>query len=495
MPRKSSTIRTALKQPPPWQVKSPAENSKPDEPLSKRAIEKTIDNYDEEIWRYFPHSFAEVASDGKWIPYDYLVTISKAIAKAVYAGGGRLIIELPPRHGKSELISKWVPTWYLDMFPENRVLLASYEADFAAHWGRQVRAFFEQAGELSKTKVDASTAAADRWGTTYGGSMNTAGIGGAFTGKGGDLMVIDDPVKNWEQAMSEGYRQKAIDWYRSTFSTRAEPGATIIILMTRWHEDDLAGTLLKENPGVWQEIKMPAINAAGEALCPARYPVESLKAIKVELGSYMYGALYDQNPTPPEGGIFKRHWFKYYTQTTLPSHFDEVIQSWDLPFDKTENSSFASGQVWGRKGADRYLLAEVHKQLDFPEMQTEIRKLSDDWPEARTKVVENKAAGAPIIASLKREIAGLIAWEPRGSKEARAISVSGEVESGNVFLPIPAEAPWVRDYIEEVCTFPKAKLKDRVDSMVQALLRFSKNKPLNTLNFGSLTRPSAVGGI
>lgn len=449
----------------------------------------------ERMWRLFPHTFANVASRGKWLPYRYLVEISLAIAKAIVQGNGRIVVSIPPRHGKSELISHWTPAWFLDLFPDKRVLLASYEADFAASWGRKVRTFFEGAGDLSLTKIRSDSSAADRWETNYGGSMNTAGIGGAFTGKGGDLLIIDDPIKNWEQAMSPGHRQKVRDWFLSTFYTRAEPGSTIIVLMTRWHEDDLAGYLLNEHDDDWQEIKMPALSEKNEALCPERYTAEDLGKIRTGIGSFMFGALYQQTPVPLDGGVFKRHWFRFYTMDTLPKVFDESIQSWDFPFDDNLGASFASGQPWSRKGADVYLMGEFHEQCDFPAMKRALKKMTEDYPETRTKVIENKAAGAPLIKELKHEVPGLVPWNPIGSKEARAISVSGIVEAGNVYLPHPTMCPWVKDWIEEVCTFPKAKLKDRVDAFVQALLRFNRKRRTGNVNFESHTRPSPVAGV
>lgn len=452
-------------------------------------------DFDEEmIVRMFPHTFAPFASLGKWKPYDYLVKISEAIAEAVLAGKGRIVVSIPPRHGKSELISKWVPTWYLDMNPAGRVMLASYEADFAAHWGRQVRTFFEVHTDMTQTRVNSDSHAANRWETTDGGAMHTAGVGGAFTGKGADLLIIDDPVKNWVEAMSPGRRQLIQDWFLSTFYTRAEPNATIIVLMTRWHEDDLAGYLIKEHEDDWHEIKMPAITK-GVALCPERYTVDDLRSIRSSIGPFMYGALYDQNPVPLEGGIFKRNWFKFWTPDTLPEQFDKVIQSWDFPFDDTDGASFASGQPWAKKGADHYLLGEYHDQCDFPEMKRAVKKMSEDHPEARTKVIENKAAGAPLIKDLKAEVPGMVPWNPRGSKIARAMSVTGIPESGHVYLPHPSICPWVKDWLEEVCTFPKAKLKDRVDSFVQALLYFNKGLATGKVGFVSMTRASPVSGV
>ena len=452
-----------------------------------------------ELWRLYPHTFAKRASRGRWVPYDYLARISRAIAKAVRAGRGRIIVSLPPRHGKSELISKWVPTWRLDDDPTARVMLASYEADFAARWGRHVRAFFEQQ-DLSRTKISTDSSAADRWETTLGGGMNTAGVGGAFTGKGGDLLLVDDPIKNWEEAQSAKHREKIWEWFLSTFYTRAEPGATIVVLMTRWHERDLAGRLLTEHSDTWHEINLMATSEGdglGTPLCPERYTQADLLGIRKSLGPMMYGALYDQRPRPLEGGVFKKNWFRYWLPNTLPDTFDEIIQSWDLPFDNaTDASSYVAGQVWGRKGADRYLLHEYHEQTDYPGMKAAVRNMTAAYPLARTKVVENKASGAPLIKDLKSEISGLVAWNPKGSKFARATACSGEVESGNVYLPHPSIAPWVRDALEELCAFPKGKFNDRVDAMTQALLRFTLNPSAKgSISLGSITRAAPVGGM
>lgn len=408
-----------------------------------------------------------------------------------------------PTHN-SELISKWLPIWFLANHPSKRVMLASYEADFAASWGRKVRDFFEHpdAERFTTVRVKGDSHAADRWETRFDGGMQTAGVGGSFTGKGGDLLIIDDPIKNWVEASSPGRRRLIREWFLSTFFTRAEPGATIVVLMTRWHEHDLVGYLTKEHADNWHEIKLQATsegNGKGMALCPERYTVEDLQAIKASLGSLMYGALFDQNPTPPEGGIFKRHWFKTWLPGQLPERFDEVIQSWDLPFGKKEgkddDTSFASGQVWGKKGAAYYLLDEFHDRVDMPAAKIAIKALTERNPLARTKIIENKAMGQPIIAELRTTVPGLVPFNPQGSKEARAIAVSGCVEAGNVYLPSPAACPWVRDYIEEVCTFPKSAFKDRVDSMVQALIRFTAGRATANVGFGSITRISPTKGV
>jgi len=467
---------------------------------------QVLEEHEDLLWRMFPHTFAQVASNGVWVPYRHLAYVSKIIAPLILKGNARIIISMPPRHGKSEFASFWVPAWLLDLAPQIRILMASYEADFASSWGRKVRNFFEsqRGSELSQVRIKDDSHAANRWETTEGGGMATAGIGGAFTGKGGDLLLIDDPTKNWVDAMSPGHHRKNEEWFNSTFYTRREPGASIIVIMTRWVENDLAGYLQTKHDDDWTVIRLPALaeendplgRAVGAALCPERYNIDDLAKIRKSIGVVMWSGLFAQEPTNPEGGIFKKNWFRHWTHdgvNKLPEKFDEVIQSWDLPFDKEniDTASFASGQVWGRKGAMYYLLWEFHEQVDFNDAEKAIIRMHVEWPRAIRKLIENKAMGAPIISRLKKKVPGLKPWNPRGSKEARAIAVSPLLESGNVLFPHPDIHPWSNQFADEIAAFPRAKLKDRVDAMVQALQHFSK-KGLGTgkMNLDQETRPS-----
>lgn len=405
----------------------------------------------------------------------------------------RLMVFMPPRHGKSELVSRYFPAWYLGLFPDKRIILASYEADFAATWGRKARNLLEEFGpSLFGVRVSAESSAASRWDLeNREGGMVTAGVRGPITGKGANVAIIDDPVKNDQEAMSETYRDAAWDWYRATFSTRIQEEGAIILVMTRWHEDDLAGRLLREQESggdSWEIVNLPALaedndplgRAPGEALCPALFTRATLERTKIRVGSYWWNALYQQRPSPDEGGVFKRSWWRFYRQ--LPSHLDEVIQSWDMAFKETASGSYVVGQVWGRKSADKYLMDQVRAHMDFPTTLQAVRTLSAKWPQARAKLVEDKANGPAVIATLKREIPGLIAEEPQGGKEARAAAVSPDVEAGNVYLPDPSIAPWVHDFIEECVAFPKGAHDDQVDAMSQALLRLSGNKSAKGYN-------------
>lgn len=435
-----------------------------------------------DVWRYYPDTYAAKASGGKWKNYAHTKYISRIISPGLIHGGGRYIIELPPRHGKSEFVSNWVPTWYLDTFQDRKVILASYAAKFAQKWGRKVRTNLEN-NPLTNAIVRQDSRAADRFLLTEGGQMITAGIGGPITGEGANLGIIDDPIKNWQEAMSATKRSSHIDWFLSTYYTRLEPNATIILLMTRWHEEDLAGFLLNEHEDDWTEIRLPALaeendplgRPIGEALCPDRYDTETMKKIMKGAGTRVSQSLYQQHPRPVEGEHWKRSYWRYWQ--VKPDRFDVVIQSWDLTFkdkaqSKTGKVDYVVGQVWGKVGANLYLLDQVRGQWGFTKTKQMIYELTRKWPDARRKLIEDKANGAAVQDDLKNEISGLELVEPRGGKLARVTACEPTIEAGNVYLPDPKLFPWVKDFIEEAASFgPQAKNDDQVDTASQAILK------------------------
>ena len=391
---------------------------------------------------------------------------------------------MPPRHGKSELVSRYFPAWYLGTHPDKRIILASYEADFAATWGRKARDLLEEHGRnLFGVTVSKASSAASRWDIEgHDGGMATAGVRGPITGKGAHVALIDDPVKNDQEAMSQTYRDTAWDWYRATFSTRLQDDGAIILVMTRWDEDDLAGRLCKaasEGGDQWEILNLPALaeegdslgREAGAPLCPELFTKAMLEATKIRIGTYWWNALYQQRPAPIEGGMLKRGWWKLYRER--PWQFDELLQSWDMTFKDSAGTDYVVGQVWGRRQADRYLLDQVRARMDFPATVTAVKSLTAKWPQASTILIEDKANGPAVISTLKHQIAGIIAVEPQGSKAARVSAVSPQIEAGNVYLPDPSLAPWVHDFIEECAAFPTAAHDDQVDAMSQALLRMA----------------------
>jgi len=397
------------------------------------------------------------------------------VSEAIFEGNGRVVINLPPQHGKSLFVSKWLPIWYLENFPQKRVILTTYEANFAAHWGRQVRDEFLY-NEKLETVINKDTRSRSYFITEEGGGMFTAGAGGAITGKSGDLIVIDDPTKNFEEAKSETYQQRNIDWFNSTLYTRRQPGTTIILLMTRWHENDLSGYLLNEHEDDWKHVLLPALcddqsldmldRSAGEALCADRFDKEDLERTKRAVGEYVWAGLYQQQPSSLEGGIIKKNWVNLYSKT--PDAFDEIVQSWDLSFKKTTDGSFNVGQVWGRLGADYYLLDQYRERASFPEVKAAIQMITRKWPETYRKFVEEKANGAAIIADLQRKVPGLIPFRNNDSKEGRLSAVSAYFESGNIH--IPESKSFTKDFLTELTNFPNSKHDDQVDACSQAIL-------------------------
>ncbi len=429
-----------------------------------------------------PGDLAQKMTKGQrkeWFPAKHLTYLSEVLVKAVNEGNGRILVSMPPRHGKSELISYWFVLWCLARDPTTEVILTSYEADFAAKWGRRVRNAILDFGADLGLLLDGSSAAADRWQLTAGGGMVTAGAGGPITGRGANLLIIDDPIKNSEEARSPKLRENLWEWFQTTAFSRLEPNATVVLIGTRWHEDDLIGRLEKDSydeDGVpWTVIKFPALAEANdplgreidEPLWPERIPKSKLIEIKKINSPYNFSAIYQQHPTPEGSGSVNRKWWKTYM--VPPMEFDQVIQSWDLAFKDLADGSYTVGQVWGRRGAEFYLLDQVREHLDAPKTIEAFRRMWSKWPQSLAKLVEDKANGPAVMALLHHEIPGLIPVKPKGNKHMRLSAVVPLIEAGNVYIPHPVNARWVAEFIEEHAGFPNSTNDDQVDATSQAL--------------------------
>lgn len=279
------------------------------------------------LWRLQPHTFARVVSEGEFRTYKHISFIGREIAKAVAKGYGRLIINLPPGHGKSWIASKWTPTWFLENWPRKRVVLACYGEDLALDWGRAVRDEFDSNPRLHN-KLDPDSNAANRWNTTEGGGMTVSGIGGPILGRRAELLIVDDPIKNYEEAQSPSSRQRVINWFKTVLYTRQEPGATIIILMHRMHEEDLAGYLINNHADEWKVIEMPAMaerinpdtgedrgpdplgRREGEPLCPERFDKRALEMFR-RSDEAVWGSMYQQRPRSGNMGRLYCNYGKY----------------------------------------------------------------------------------------------------------------------------------------------------------------------------------------
>jgi predicted phage terminase large subunit-like protein len=405
----------------------------------------------------------------------------------------RLMLFLPPRHGKSFISSERFPVWHLGHYPDHNIVVASHSQSLSNKFSRRARqvACTGQVRELfPELVISKERRAVSEWETTAGGSFKAVGIGAGLTGSGADILIIDDVVKDHVQADSETHRENAWEWYSSTGYTRLAPGGGILVILTRWNEDDLAGRILAQAEGdpdadQWEVIRFPAIaeedeidddgtplRKLGEALHPARYPVARLNKIRKSIMGRFWFALYQQRPTSADGDMFKRGWWEWYAKR--PARFDRIIQSWDFTFDDTAGADYVVGLVVGVRDGEYYVLDMVRDRMDAPTAARAVETLSLKWPEARAKLIEKKANGAAVIKLLKRKVSGLIPIEPMGGKTQRAAAVSPDVESGNVFLP--EGVAWIHDFVEELAQFPKGAHDDIVDALTQALIYLSGNK-------------------
>jgi len=436
-----------------------------------------------------PSDFAIKYSKGRWVSAPHLEEISKRLVTTA-SSGGRLMVSMPPRHGKSLLIDIWFPLYLLSWNPQCQIILCSYEADFAAEWGMQVRDKVRELGEVLNLQLDERIASRDNWKLTTGGGMRTAGAGGPITGKGANVLIIDDPVKNEEEASSKIMRDKMYNWWQTTALTRIEPNGCCILVGTRWHQDDLLGRLEAESDSgeglSWDILKLPAeaekIDALnrepGEWLWPARFTPQKYEEMKKGMSPFAWSALYQQRPTPESGGGIDRRWWKYYTPDDLPDSFDQVIQSWDLALTDKQSSDFNVGQVWGRRGADFYLLAQFRERCDIIRVIHQIKTFQKRYPKAVAKLVEESASGPALIQSLRHSVPGLIPIPAKSlgkgtiRKEVLLKAVAPAIEAGGAYLPRNFDGTfpfWVKEYIEEFAQFPKGVNDDQVDCTTQAL--------------------------
>jgi predicted phage terminase large subunit-like protein len=389
-----------------------------------------------------------------------------------------IALNMPPRHSKSMTITETLPSYYLGQFPEDRIIEISYNDTFARKFGKKNKEKVRQYGkELFNIEIARDSSAHDEWALDNNiGGMISRGVLAGITGQGADLMIIDDPIKNREEANSETHREKIWDEWVDSFSTRLHPGAIVILILTRWHEDDLQGRLLNKeygDPLNWQVYNFPLEaeeddvlgRKPGEPLWPERYGYSFIAERKKY--PFSFNALYQGRPTSQEGNILKRDWWQYYD--VLPT-MQKRILSVDAAFKDEDDSDYVAIQVWGKTKADIYLIDNVKAKLNFPATLQAIRNILKKHPGIAGKYVEDKANGPAIIAMLNREIGGFIKVNPQGGKVARVNAVSPYIESGNVFLPRQAE--WVHDFVEEAASFPNGKHDDQVDAMSQALNRF-----------------------
>ena len=398
----------------------------------------------------------------------------------------RLIINMPPRHTKSEFASYLLPAWFLGNFPEKKVIQTSHTAELAVGFGRKVRNLVDQdvyTEIFPGVGLQADSKAAGRWNTNRGGDYFAIGVGGAVTGKGADILIIDDPHSEQEAAMAASNPEiydKVYEWYTSGPRQRLQPGGSIVIVMTRWAQRDLTGQVIKSamqrSGEEWEVIEFPAILPSGNPLWPQFWSKEELEALREELPNAKWQAQYQQNPVGNESAIIKRDWWKWWEKDS-PPQCDYILQSWDTAFEKNQRADYSAGTTWGIFNCEEdnfapniILLNTYKKRVEFPELKRDVLREYNDY-EPDTLIVEKKASGAPLIYDLRAMGVPVQEFTPGKGQDkiARLNSVSDIIASGKVWVP---RTRWAEELVDEVAAFPSGEHDDLVDATTLALMRF-----------------------
>lgn len=427
-----------------------------------------------------------------------LEAVERFVASDGKEGIGRLIVTMPPRHGKSEKVSIRFPAWFLGRNPDRRVIITSYGASLSEYFSREVRNLMEgpdyqkvfgtaraiRPGE-PVVKVDPDGRSVQSWELLgHRGGLVAGGVGGPLTGRGADVLIIDDPIKDDEEAQSETMRQKIVDWYTSVAYTRLEGSGAVIVMMTRWHEADLVGWLLEKQSDKWEVLNLPALaedndpmgRQYGEALWPDKYNVAALLDKKSVLPSRHWNSLYQQHPSGESGDVFTQDWF-VYGKLPDPSDITYGVQVWDCAMTEKETSDF-SACVTAYVTPYGVFIADVFQgRLNFPDLKQRMIDMHQQWSRySRISriCIENRVAGTSMLQSLRKDShLPVIPMEPESklgkSKLQRANSVAGYVQSGRVIFR--AGATWLPEFEDQLLKFPNAKHDDMVDAFVYALIQ------------------------
>lgn len=459
---------------------SPCQLQQIKDALDKDLAERSLAEFVRQSWN--------VLEPGtEYLPNWHIDLICEYLEAVARGDVRRLIINIPPRYGKSLLTSVMWPCWLWATRPESRWIFASYSLPlsyklsvdrrtlllsdwFQSRWGSN----FDLSEDLNLKS---------EFGNSRRGQMVASSVGGTLTGKGGNFLVVDDPLNPME-ALSEADRERANTWFSQTLSSRLDDKrkGAIVIIMQRLHEMDLTGYLL-ESSDDWVHLQIPAIaeekqeyrfpisgktiaREPGDLLWAEREGLQEIEKQRKMMGAYAFAGQYLQQPVPSGGALFKQEWLRYYREP--PEYRHMIISSWDCTF--SSKSSYVVGQVWGRIETDNYLLDQVRGKWDFPQTISMMRNLNSKWPIANGMLIEEKANGSALISILNNEMGGVIPINPHGSKEARAAAVTPLFESGKVSLPDPETATWVADYVRELLKFPGGSHDDQVDATSQALI-------------------------
>ena len=423
--------------------------------------------------------------------------MARAFERVAEGRTKRLIINMPPRHTKSEFASYLLPSWFLGKFPQKKVIQTSHTAELAVGFGRKVRNLVDSdryKDLFPDVALQADSKAAGRWATNYAGEYFAIGVGGAVTGKGADLLIIDDPHSEQEAALAEVNPEiydKTYEWYTSGPRQRLQPGGAIVVVMTRWSKKDLTGQVLKASAqrggDEWEVIEFPALFENGSPLWPEFWSVKELMALKDELPNSKWMAQYQQNPTSETSAIVKREWWQIWEEDEAP-YCDFTLMAWDTAFEKTTRSDYSACTLWGvfyqpdENGVEQaniILLNAFRDRMEFPTLKRKAIEEYEEW-EPDSVIIEKKASGSPLIYEMRAMGIPVQEYTPvKGNdKISRLNAVSDIFASGRVWAP---NTSWAEEVIDEVASFPAGEHDDYVDTTSMALMRFRKGGYIRTL--------------
>ncbi len=429
-----------------------------------------------------PQTTAKSIFHKDWASPKHINYIEEKLLDLYNGEANKLIINIPPRHGKSQLVTKIFPLWWLLNKPSDRIIIAAYNSTLAEYFGREILDLYKKVSPEFGLELSTSQKAKSEFVTNRNGSISAVGVGGSLTGKGANLIIVDDPIKNDAEANSPEARDKIYEWFNATLLTRLEPNGVIILVMTRWHEDDLAGRLLKQKK--WDRIVLPAIaekndlldRKVGEALWENRYPKTSLLDIKDSIGSYWFSSLYQQSPAPAEGGIFKRRDFRYYEQIDGIAKSKEFLIEMrelglffacDLAISTSEKADYTVIAVFASDIEKNLIVVDVVREKILPSKHMElIRELYEKYKPLQIGI-ETVQYQASLFYSLSNIGLPVTKLVPKKDKVSRALPLAAKIEAGKVYFNKAINC--LAEIENELLNFPNAKHDDIVDSLSYAV--------------------------
>ena len=454
-----------------------------------------------ELARFSPSLFAYYVSQGRWRYATHFGLIEEYIFKILSGEERFLIVNLPPRHGKSEFLSKYFPAWYLGNFPDNRIIISSYQASLSEGWSRKIRDILKEYGpRLFNLQINPDHRRANSFEFLgHSGGLFAVGTGGAITGKGANIMIIDDPIKNDAEANSLTYRDKVYEWFNSTAFTRLEPDGAMIIIMTRWNEDDLTGRLLANNFAnsgyQWKHINLPAIakeddmlgRAVGEALWTERYDIEKLNQIKNSIGSYWFSALYQQEPVPAGTSIFRRLWFQYFDEDDrnyilnykdgqrerISKNSCKIFCTVDLASSTKETADYTVILTFAQTMNNDILILDIIREKFEATEHLNLIKYNYQKFHPILIGIENVQYQSSLLQSALKEGLPIKSLKADKDKISRALPIASLLESGKVYFK--RNAQYLEGFESELLNFPRGRNDDQVDAFayIQQIISFS----------------------